>query len=78
VNESPAETQLAHLALVNESLGVLHTPAAKPHSPQLSRVQDITEEVELEALAPTMGIVYGIRLSLMLWSVIGLIILFMP
>jgi hypothetical protein len=44
----------------------------------LSVVQDITEEeAEIEALVPTMGIVNGIRLSLTLGSLIGLIILLM-
>jgi hypothetical protein len=67
-----------NLALADESLGVLQTPLAKTCSPQLSVVQDITEEeVEIEALAPTMGIINGIRLSLTLWSLIGLIILLM-
>ena len=67
-----------NLALADESLGVLQTPKAKTRSPQLSLVPDITEEeVEIEALAPTMGIINGIRLSLTLWSLIGLIILLM-
>jgi hypothetical protein len=67
-----------NLALADESLAVLQTPKAKTRSPQLSLVQDITEEeVEIEALAPTMGIINGIRLSLTLWSLIGLIILLM-
>ena len=67
-----------NLALADESLAVLQTPKAKTRSPQLSLVPDITEEeVEIEALAPTMGIINGIRLSLTLWSLIGLIILLM-
>ena len=67
-----------NLALADESLAVLQTPKAKTRSPQLSLVQDITEEeVEIEALAPTMGIINGIRLSFTLWSLIGLIILLM-
>lgn len=67
-----------NLALADESLAVLQTPQAKTRSPQLSLVPDITEEeVEIEALAPTMGIINGIRLSLTLWSLIGLIILLM-
>jgi hypothetical protein len=66
-----------NLALADESLGVLQTPKAKTRSPQLSVVQDIAEEVEIEALAPTTGIINGIRLSLTLWSLIGLIILLM-
>ena len=65
-----------NLALADESLAVLQTPKAKTRSPQLSLVQDITEE-EVEALAPTMGIINGVRLSLTLWSLIGLIILLM-
>jgi hypothetical protein len=37
-------------------------------------VQDRTEEEsELEALAPTIGIMNGIRLSLTLWSVLVII-----
>jgi hypothetical protein len=67
-----------NLALADESLGVLQTPKAKTRSPQLRVVQDITEEEsEIEALAPTIGIINGIRLSLTLWSLIGLIILLM-
>lgn len=67
-----------NLAIADESLAVLQTPKAKTRSPQLSLVPDITEEeVEIEALAPTMGIINGIRLSLTLWSLIGLIILLM-
>jgi hypothetical protein len=65
-----------NLALADESLGVLQTPKAKTRSHQLSVVQDITEEeVELDALAATTGIINGIRLSLTLWSLIGVIIL---
>jgi len=63
-----------NLALADESLGVLQTPKAKTCSPRLSVVQDITEE-EVNALALTTGIINGIRLSLMLWSLIGVIIL---
>ena len=67
-----------NLALADESLAVLQRPKANTRSPQLSLVQDITEEeVEMEALAPTIGIINGIRLSLTLWSLIGLIILLM-
>jgi hypothetical protein len=67
-----------NLALANEYLAVLQTPKAKTRSPRLSVVQDMTEEeVEFDALAPTTGIVNGIRLSLTLWSLIGLIILLM-
>jgi hypothetical protein len=62
-----------NLALADESLGVLQTPKAKTPSPRLSVVQDIAEEVD--ALALTTGIINGIRLSLMLWSLIGVIIL---
>jgi hypothetical protein len=67
-----------NLALADESPGVLQTLKAKTRAPRLSVVQDITEEeVEGEALAPTMGIINGIRLSLTLWSLIGLSILLM-
>ena len=65
-----------NLALADESLGVLQPPKAKTRSPRLSMVQDIAEEeVEIEALALTTGMINGIRLSLMLWSLIGVIIL---
>jgi len=63
-----------NLALANESLGVLQPPKAKTRSPRLSMVQDMTEE-EVDTLAPTTGMINGIRLSLMLWSLIGVIIL---
>ena len=67
-----------NLALADESLGVHQIPQAKTRSPLLSVVRDIMEdEVEIDALNPTMGIVNGIRLSLTLWSFIGFIILFM-
>jgi hypothetical protein len=69
-----------NLALADESLAVRQTPQAKTRSPQLSLVPDMTEEeieIEIEALAPTMGIINGIRLSLTLWSLVGLIILLM-
>jgi hypothetical protein len=67
-----------NLALADENLAVLQIPKAKIRSPRLSVVQDITEEeAEIEALVPTMGIVNGIRLSLTLGSLIGLIILLM-
>lgn len=62
-----------NLALADESLNVLQKPNAKTSSPRLSVVQDITEEVD--ALALTTGIINGIRLSLVLWSLIGVIIL---
>jgi hypothetical protein len=63
-----------NLALANESLVVLQPPKAKTRSPRLSMVRDIAEE-EVEALALTTGMINGIRLSLMLWSLIGVIIL---
>ena len=63
-----------NLALADESLGVLQPPKAKTRSPRLSMVQDIAEE-EVEALALTTGMINGVRLSLMLWSLIGVIIL---
>lgn len=67
---------LGNLALANESLSVLQPPKAKTRSPRLSMVRDIAEEeVEIEALALTTGMINGIRLSLMLWSIIGVIIL---
>jgi len=65
-----------NLALADESLGVLQPPTAKTRSPQLSMVQDMAEEeVEIEALALTTGMINGVRLTLMLWSLIGVIIL---
>ena len=67
-----------NLALANQCLAVLQTPKAKTRSPRLSVVQDMMEdEGEFDALAPTTGIVNRIRLSLTLWSLIGLIILLM-
>ena len=63
-----------NLALADESLGVLQPPTAKTRSPRLSMVQDITED-EVDTLALTTGMINGIRLSLMLWSLIGVIIL---
>ena len=63
-----------NLALADESLAVRRPPKAKTRSARLNVVQDMTEE-EVDALAPTTGIVNGIRLSLMLWSLIGVIIL---
>jgi acetyl-CoA carboxylase beta subunit len=63
-----------NLALADESLDLLQIPKAKTRSPRLSVVQDITEE-EVDALALTTGIINGIRLSLVLWSLIGVIIL---
>ena len=63
-----------NLALADESLGVLQIPKAKTCSPRLSVVHDITEE-EVDALADTTGMINGIRLSLTLWGLIGVIIL---
>jgi hypothetical protein len=65
-----------NLALTDQSPGVLQPPQAKIRSHRLSVVPDITEE-ELEAgpLAPTTGILNGVRLYLTLWSLIGVIIL---
>jgi len=63
-----------NLALADESLGDLQKHKAKTCAPRLSVVQDITEE-EIDALAATTGIIHGIRLSLALWSLIGVIIL---
>ena len=63
-----------NLALADERLGVLQPAKAKTHSPRLSVVPDITEE-EVDALADTTGFLNGIRLSITLWSLIGVIIL---
>jgi hypothetical protein len=70
----PYPLSVAHVASADESLGVHHTPKAKTRS-QLSRlVQDWTEEEsENEALAPTIGMINGIRLSFTLWSLIVVI-----
>ena len=65
---------VGNLALADESLGVYHTPQAKTRIPRLSLVPEIMED-EIDALAPTTGILNGIRLSLTLWSLIGAIIL---
>jgi hypothetical protein len=65
-----------NLALADESLCLLQKPKAKTCSPRLSVVQDNTEsEFEVDALAPATGIINGIRLSITLWSLIGLVIL---
>ena len=63
-----------NLALADESLGVLQSPTAKTRSPRLSMVRDLAEE-DGDALALTTGMINGIRLSLTLWSLIGVIIL---
>ena len=63
-----------NVAAADERLGVLHAPKAKPRAPQLRVVRDRTEEDEREALAPTIGILNGIRLSLTLWGLIILVI----
>lgn len=63
-----------NLALADESLSVLYPPQAKIGSHRLSVVQDMTDE-EVDALTPTTGILNGTRLSLTLWSLIGVIIL---
>jgi hypothetical protein len=63
---------VGNLAIADESL--FQTPRAKTRTPRLSLVPDITED-EFDALAPTTGIMNGIRLSLTLWSLIGAIIL---
>lgn len=65
---------VGNLALADESLGVFQKPQAKTRIPRLSLVPDITED-EIDALAPATGILNGIRLSLTLWSLIGVIIL---
>jgi hypothetical protein len=67
-----------NLALSDEGLAVLQIPKAKIRSPRLSVVRDIAkDEAEIEALAPTTGIINGVRLSLTLWSFIGVIVLLM-
>ena len=64
-----------NLALADESLGVLQPPKAKTCSPRLSVVQEDIAEEEVDALALTTGMINRIRLSLTLWSLIGVIIL---
>ena len=64
-----------NLALADESLGVLQPPKAKTCSPRLSVVQEDMTEEEVDALALTTGMINRIRLSLTLWSLIGVIIL---
>jgi hypothetical protein len=64
-----------NLALAEERLNVLQKPQVKTRFPRLSLVPDSTEEIEVDALAPTAGIINGIRLSLTLGSLIGVIIL---
>ena len=64
---------VGNLALADERLGEFQAPLAKTRTPRLSLVPDITEEVD--ALAPTSGMLNGIRLSLTLWSLLGVIIL---
>jgi len=69
---------VGNVALAKESLGLLQTPKAKTRSPQVRLVQDmIEEESGVEALAPTIGMMNGIRLSLTLWSLIVIIIYWM-
>lgn len=64
---------VGNVALAKESLGLLQTPKAKTRSPQVRLVQDMMEESGVEALAPTIGMMNGIRLSLTLWSLIVII-----
>ena len=64
---------VGNLALADQSLGPFQTPRAKTRTPRFSLVPDITGEVD--ALAPATGILNGIRLSLTLWSLLGVIIL---
>ena len=71
----PYSQSVGNVALADENLGVHQTSKAKTRSPQLRLVQDRTEEEsEIEALAPTIGMINGIRLSLTLWSLIVVII----
>jgi hypothetical protein len=64
---------VGNVALADESWGALRTPNANTRSPQLVLVPDHTEEEgEIEALAPIIGMINGIRLSLTLWSLIVL------
>ena len=62
---------VGNLALADESLGIFQT--AKTRTPRLSLVPHITEEID--TLVPATGILNGIRLSLTLWSLLGVIIL---
>ena len=75
----PYPQSVGNVALAEESLGVHQkTPKAKTRSPQVRLAPDRTEEEsEVEALAPTIGMINGIRLSLTLWSLIVIIIYWM-
>ena len=64
-----------NVALADERLSVLQAPRATRRVPQLRLVQAMTEEGEREALAPAIGMMNGMRLSLTLWSLIGVIML---
>jgi len=60
-----------NLALADESLGVLQETKAESPSPVLRLVRSSTEkDVEADALAPAIGIINGIRLSITLWLLI--------
>lgn len=62
-----------NLAVADESLGVLHKPKAKPLSPVLGVAQDISEEhLEVEAFAPSKGMIAGLGLSWILGCLITL------
>ena len=74
----PFPQSVGNVALADESLGLLQTPKTKTRSPQVRLAPDRTEEEsEVEALAPTIGMINGIRLSLTLWSLIVIIIYWM-
>jgi len=64
---------VGNVAVAEESLGVLQIPTTNTHSPVRVVEQRGTED-ELEALAPTIGIINWVRLSLTLGSLIVLII----
>lgn len=60
-----------NLALADESLGLLQEAKAESPSSVLRVVQGTTDkDAEADALAPAIGILNGIRLSITLWLII--------
>jgi hypothetical protein len=66
---------VGNVALAEENLGMVQQPTAKLLSLVPGGAQDMAEdESEVDALAPATGIMVGIGLSIMLWSLIILVI----
>jgi hypothetical protein len=68
-----------NLALTVESLGVFHKPKALPLSLTLTTeggvAQNTTDEAsKADSLAPAVGMIIGVGLSIVLWSLIVLVI----